>query len=186
MPESEVGPTSWYALYTKHQHEKKASTYLGKTGFEVLLPTYQSASRRKDRNKIITLPIFPGYVFVRAGLDRTLDLLKAPGVFWIVGNSNGPIMVPETEIDGLKKIMRSDARVEPHPYLKTGDRVRVRSGSLSGLEGILVRFKNVCRVVLSLELLQKALAVEIDASLVERIGPAMGAGRAVADSQQSI
>jgi len=182
MPEPEIGPASWYALYTKHQHEKKASSYLESIGFDVLLPTYQSASRRKDRKKIIILPIFPCYVFVNAGLDRTLDLLKAPGVFSLVGNRNGPIVVPEIEIDGLKKIMRSEARVGPHPYLKTGDRVRVRSGSLSGLEGLLVRFKNVYRVVLSLELLQKALAVEIDAGLVDRIGPG-SQSRPAADSR---
>jgi transcription antitermination factor NusG len=165
----ETGPDAWYALYTKHQHEKKAGSFLEKRGFEVLLPTYQSANRWKDRTKIVSVPIFPCYLFVKTGLERKLDLLRAPGVFWMVGNSRGASVVPAQEIEALQKIMRSKVRAEPHPYLKSGDRVRVRSGPLSGLEGILVRVKNIYRVVLSVELLQKAVAAEVDLSVVERI-----------------
>jgi transcription antitermination factor NusG len=169
MLSTEAEPDAWYALYTKHQHEKKAGSYLETRGFEVLLPTRRSANRWKDRTKIISVPIFPCYVFVKSALERKLDLLRAPGVFWMVGNSRGASAVPELEIEALRKIMRSNARIEPHPYLKNGDRVRVRSGPLSGLEGILVRIKNTYRVVLSVELLQKAVAVEVDLSIVERL-----------------
>lgn len=184
MHSTEVEPDAWYALYTKHQHEKKASSYLEKRGFQVLLPTHRSANRWKDRTKVISVPIFPCYVFVQAALDRKLDLLRAPGVFWMVGNSRGASAVPELEIDALRKIMRSGARVEPHPYLKNGDRVRIRGGPLSGLEGILIRIKNTYRVVLSVELLQKAVAVEVDLSTVERLKALQDSARARTKSRE--
>jgi transcription antitermination factor NusG len=184
MLSSQVEVDAWYALYTKHQHEKKAGAYLEKRGFEVLLPTHRSANRWKDRTKIISVPIFPCYLFVRAALERKPDLLRAPGVFSMVGNSRGASAVSALEIDALRKITRSDARIEPHPYLKNGDRVRVRSGPLSGLEGILVRIKNTYRVVLSVELLQKAVAVEVDLSIVERLKAPQEIGRTRTESRE--
>lgn len=171
--EKETGarePLPWYAVYTKHQHERSASELLAGKGFEVFLPLYRAEHRWKDRRKVISLPIFPCYLFVQTGLERKLSILETPGVFWLVETGGRPCEVPDTEIDAIRKATQSSAKIEPHPYLQCGDRVRVREGSLNGIEGILARVKNRCRVVLSVHLLQKAIAVEVDYAAVERIG----------------
>lgn len=160
-------PGAWYAIYTKHQHEKKAREVLIRKGFEVLLPLYKEAHKWKDRTKVVFLPVFPCYVFLKTTLDRRLEILTTPGVFWLVENAGRACAIPEIEIEGIRKIMSSGVRVEPHPYLKCGELVRVRKGPLAGLRGILTRIKNRYRVVMSVELLQKAVAVEVDAAVVE-------------------
>jgi len=161
----------WYAIYTKHQHEKVASVHLAKKGFEVLLPLYRTAHRWKDRTQVVQLPLFPCYVFLRGSLERKLEILRTPGVFWLVGSGGQATPVPQSDIEAVRKIIRDPARVEPHPLLECGDRVRVRSGPLSGLEGVLVRVKNYCRIVMSIQLLKQAVAVEVDASIVESVSP---------------
>jgi transcription antitermination factor NusG len=163
---SDGGTDAWYALYTKHQHEKSAADLLARKGFEVLLPLYSAAHRWKDRSKVVQLPVFPCYVFLRANLVRKLEVLRTPGVFWFVGSSGRACPVAEQEIDAVRRVTQGPARFEPHPYLKSGDRVRIRSGALAGIEGFLIRFKNVYRFVLSVELLQKSVPVEVDISAV--------------------
>jgi transcription antitermination factor NusG len=159
----------WHAVYTKHQHERKASELLRGKGFEVFLPLYRTEHRWKDRTKVVSLPLFPGYLFLRTSFDRKLEILQTPGVFWLVESGGRPCAIPDSEIEAVRKITQSSAKVEPHPYLKCGDYVRVREGSLAGIEGVLTRVRNRYRVVLSVDLLQKAIAVEVDFSLVERI-----------------
>lgn len=163
-------PLPWYAVYTKHHHERSACELLAGKGFEVFLPLYRAEHRWKDRTKVISLPVFPCYLFVQTGLERKLSILKTLGVFWLVEAGGRPCEVPYTEIEAIRKATRSSARIEPHGYLQGGDRVRVREGSLKGIEGILTRVKSRCRVVLSVHLLQKAVAVEVDYATVERIG----------------
>lgn len=158
---------AWYAVYLKHQHEKTAADLLSRKGFETFLPVYKAAHRWKDRTKIVSLPLFPCYMFLRTGLDRKLDILRTPGVFWLVGNSGQASPVDESEIDALRKIGRSGAQTEPHAYLQEGDRVKVVAGSLAGVTGVLIRAKNRYRVVVSVELLRKAVAVEVDRSMLE-------------------
>jgi len=176
MPDSKgeertIQPWPWYAVYTKHQHEKTASDVLAGKGFEVFLPLFRTEHRWKDRTKVISLPLFPCYVFLRTSSDRKLEILRTPGVFWLVESAGRPCAIPDSEIEAVRRIMQSSAKVEPHPYLKCGDYVRVREGPLAGIEGVLTRVRNRCRVVLSVELLQKAIAVEVDFSAVERINP---------------
>ncbi|MGA8220494.1 MAG: UpxY family transcription antiterminator [Candidatus Acidiferrales bacterium] len=161
-------PEAWYAVYTKHQHEKSARDQLSKKGFEVLLPLYRSARRWKDRSKIIDAPLFPCYLFLRARLERKLEVLQTPGVFWIVGNGGQAAPVPECDIDAIRKITQSDAEVQPHPFLRCGDRARIHSGPLAGVEGILIRVKNNYRIVLSVELLKQGASLEVDPSIIER------------------
>lgn len=161
--------SAWYAVYTKHQHEKSAADVLTRKGFEILLPLYTTRHKWKDRSKLVRLPLFPCYVFVRASLDQRVEILKTPGIFWFVASGGHPATVPLHEIDALRTVQESPARCEPHPYLKSGDRVRVKTGSLAGIEGFLVRFKNQSRIVLSVGLLQKSVAVEIDATAVDRV-----------------
>lgn len=164
----------WYAAYTKHQHEKAAYEILSRHGFEVFLPLYAASHRWKDRTKTVLLPVFPCYLFLRTNLERKLDILKTPGVFSLVESGGRACEVPESDIDGIRRIVQSSARAEPHPVLKSGEYVRVFRGPLAGLCGILTRMKGNCRVVLSVELLQKAIAVEVDLSMVEPVGRPAG------------
>jgi transcription elongation factor/antiterminator RfaH len=164
---------AWYAIYTKHQHEKTARDILARKNFEVLLPLYRSIHRWKDRNKVVDLPLFPCYVFIRANLERKVEILKTAGVFWLVESGGHACAIPDHEIEAVLRITGSESRVEPHPYLRTGDRVRIQRGALAGIEGILTRFKSQYRVVLSMELLRKAIAVEVDLSTVERLPSAI-------------
>jgi transcription antitermination factor NusG len=172
----------WYAVYTKHQHEKSATSFLTRKGFEVLLPLYRATHRWKDRMQAVELPVFPGYLFLRTRLERKLEIVQTPGVFWLVGNGGRASLVPDSEIESIRKITQSSAFFEPHPYLKSGDQVRVLSGPLAGIEGILTRVKNRYRIVLLVELLQKAVSVEVDISTVARLETSRSAG---ASSRQS-
>ena len=159
----------WYAVHTNHQHEKLVARILTQKGFDVFLPLYDVAHRWKDRTKQLSLPLFPCYVFVQGGLDRRLQVLETPGVHGFVGWSGRAAPIPEEEIDAVLRTIESSLKVEPHPFLKCGDWVRVRSGALEGIEGILVRKKNLFRLVLSVEMLQKSVAVEVDITTVERV-----------------
>jgi transcription antitermination factor NusG len=167
---------AWYAVYTKHQHEKSASDLLSRKGFTVFLPLHNAERRWKDRTKIVSLPVFPCYLFLRTNLDRKLEVLRTPGVFWLVENDGHACAIPESEIEAVRQITEKSARVEPHPYpsLKDGDFVRIRSGPLAGIQGILTNLKNRYRVVLSVEVLRKAIAVEVDLSSVEPVSSPSG------------
>jgi transcription antitermination factor NusG len=159
---------AWYALYTRHQHEKiVAQTLLGK-GFEIFLPLQTVPRRWKDRTKMLSLPLFPCYVFLRGGLERWAQIITTPGVFSLVGFGDRPTAIPEAEIEALRRV-EACCVLEPHPFLRCGDLVRVISGPLEGIQGILVRKKNQFRLVLSVELLEKSAAVEVDVATVERM-----------------
>jgi transcription antitermination factor NusG len=160
----------WYAIYTRHQHERTVAQILTSKGFETLLPLYQSTRRWKDRTKLLSLPLFPCYVFLNGGLERRLDILTTPGIHSLVSTAGSPTPIPTQEIEAFRRTIESGFSLEPHPFLRCGDVVRVKCGPLAGTEGILVRKKNVYRLVLSIEMLGQAAAVEVDALLVERVG----------------
>lgn len=159
----------WFAVYTKHQHEKSAAALLEKKGIERFLPLYRSVHRWKDRNQQVQLPLFPCYLFVRTELSRKLDVLQTAGVRWFVENAGHACSVPEAEIEALQKVCASGVRVEPHPFLKQGDTVRLTAGPLFGVEGILTQVKNEHRVVLSVDLLKRSVAVEVNLGSVELV-----------------
>jgi transcription antitermination factor NusG len=159
----------WHAIYTRHQHEKTVAQILAYRGFDVFLPLYVTVHRWKDRDKKLSLPLFPCYVFLKGGLERRLDIVSTPGMYSFVGTEHGPSVVPTVEIDAIRRAVESSVRVEPHPFLKCGDRVRVKSGPLHGVEGILTRKKNLYRLVLSVELLGQAVALDVDGYLVEKL-----------------
>jgi len=163
------GRAGWHAIYTRHQHEKVVARLLRDKEFEVFLPLYNVARRWKDRTKQLSLPLFPCYVFIWGGLDRRLDIVTTPGFYRFVALGNQPAVIPQAEIEAIRQALVQGSRVEPHPFLKSGDVVRIKSGPLEGIEGVLVRKKNSYRLVLSVELLQKSVAVEVDASMVERV-----------------
>ena len=160
---------AWHALYTRHKHEKTVADILARKGFDVFLPLYTARHRWKDRVKTLALPLFPSYVFLRGGLDRQLQIMTTPGIFSVVASGGRVASIPESEIDAVRRAVDGSMRAEPHPFLKCGDWVRITAGPLESVEGILVRAKGVARLVISVEMLQKSVAVEVDASLVERV-----------------
>jgi transcription antitermination factor NusG len=160
---------NWCAVCTRHQHEKTAAKILEYKEFEVFLPVYKARRTWQDRVKEISVPLFPGYLFVKAGLEGCLPILTTPGVSSIVSCGGQPATIPFSEIEGIRRIVQSTLGVEPHPFLRCGDRVRVKWGPIAGVEGILLRKKNVARLVLSVEMLGKSAAVEVDATHVERV-----------------
>ena len=160
----------WFAAYTRYQHEKGVAEVLASKGFETFLPLYAVTHRWKDRFKNLSLPLFPCYVFFRGSLARRIEILTTPGLHWLVGCGGCPSEIPRAEVEALQRAMGEGVKVEPYPFLKYGDWVRVKSGPLTGIEGILVRKKNRSRLVLSIELLQKSATVEVDGFAVERVG----------------
>jgi transcription antitermination factor NusG len=159
----------WFAAYTSANHEKRVAEQLEVRSVEHFLPVYESVRRWKDRRMKLQLPLFPGYVFVRLALRDRLQVLQVPGVAKLVGFNGRPTPLPQGEIDALRTSLTSGVRAEPHPYLRVGRRVRVKRGSLIGLEGVLVRRKNGTRFVISLDLIMRSVAVEIEGSEVEAV-----------------
>lgn len=157
----------WYAAYTSANHEKRVAEQLTRRSVEHFLALYQTVRRWKDRRVKLELPLFPGYVFVRIALNDRLQVLQVPGVAKLVGFRGTPTALPTEEIDALRTSLAGGVRAEPHPYLVAGRRVRVRSGSFAGMTGILVKRKNRVRFVVSLELIQRSIAVEMDESDLE-------------------
>ena len=170
------GQADWYAIYTRHQHEKTVAESLSNNGIEVFLPQYSSVRQWRDRTKNLMMPLFPCYVFLHGGLDRRVKILSTPGVYFIVGNGGQPAAIQETEIEAIRTAVTSGLQVEPYPFLQCGDRVRVKAGPLVGIEGILIRKKGSFRLILSAELLQKSMAIEVDAFSVEPVTPRSLAG----------
>jgi transcription antitermination factor NusG len=167
-----TGQTPWWALYARHQHEKQVAETLQAKGFDVFLPLYESVRRWKDRRKVLALPLFPGYVFVRGGHERRLGILTTPGVHMIISRGEAAADIPEEEIQAIRRTLDAKFAVEPHPYLNCGDRVRVTRGALEGIEGILLRKKNMFRLVLSVDMLAQSVSIEIDATDVEPVSSA--------------
>jgi len=153
----------WCAVYTRHQHEKSVSEMLQAKGFDVFLPLYDSTRRWKDRKKVISLPLFPCYVFLRGGVERRLQVLTTPGIHMMLTRGERIATIPEEEIQAIRRSVEGRLRIEPHPFLRCGERVRVIRGSLEGVEGVLTRKKNLYRLILSVEMLAQSVAVEIDA-----------------------
>ncbi len=170
----EVGPgpggsaTHWYAVYTAPRHEKKVAAYLDVREIDHYLPLYGLARRWKDGSRVtIHEPLFPNYVFVRMPLLHRVQVLTVPGVLWIVG-SRGPEPLAEDEIEILRTGLQG-RQCEPHPFLTVGERVRVCRGPLSGAVGIVARIKNGLRLVITMEMLMRSVAVEVDAADLEAV-----------------
>jgi transcription antitermination factor NusG len=161
----------WFALQVRSRYESVAATFLHGKGYEWFLPTYWHRRQWSDRIKKIELPLFPGYLFCRFNPQDRLPILTIPGVISIVGIAKNPIPVDETEIASLRVLVKSGLPHEPWPYLQVGQRVRIEYGALCGLEGILLHFKGRHRITLSVTLLQRSVAVEIDSAWVTGLHP---------------
>jgi transcription termination/antitermination protein NusG len=158
---------NWYALYTCARHEKRVAEQIKGRNLSCFLPLYRSVRRWKDRRKELELALFPGYVFVHIGLENRLDVLRLRGAVRLVSFNGRPAALPEGEIETLKNSLSNATRVEPHPYLRAGRKVRIRNGALQGLEGIVVRRKDRCRIVFSIDLIMRSVAVEVDEADLE-------------------
>lgn len=160
----------WYAAYTSANHEKRVAEQLVQKGIENFLPLYESVRRWKDRRVRLQMPLFPGYVFVRLPLSEKLKVLQVGGVARLIGFGDRPVSLPDEEMESLRRGAGEAVRMEPHPYLTEGRRIRIMRGPLTGMEGILVRKKGGMRLVLSIDLIMRSIAVDVDAVDVLPIG----------------
>ena len=154
----------WYAAYTCANHEKSVARQLEVRSIESFLPLYEKMSRWKDRRVKVQLPLFSGYVFVRMALEEKLRVLQVPGVVRLVGFNGQPTALPKEEMEALRSGLSGALCAEPWPYLQVGHRVRLKSGPFEGMQGILLKKRNGHRFVISLELIQRSVAVEVDAA----------------------
>jgi len=152
----------WYAVYTCSRHEKRVAEHLEGRAVEVFLPQYETVSRWKDRRVCLNLPLFPGYLFVHIQLCERVRVLEVPGVVRLVGANGQPAALPDCELEKLRDGLSGSLRAEPHPFLAAGRRVRIVRGPLDGLVGILLRHKGQYRVVISLDLIQRSICVDVD------------------------
>jgi transcription antitermination factor NusG len=160
---------NWYVAYTSANHEKRVGDQLQHRHVEHFLPLYESLRKWKDRRVKLQMPLFPGYVFVRFAWCDRLTVLQVPGVARLVGFDGQPAILADEEIAGLRKSIAAELRLEPHPYLRVGRRVRIRRGALQGVEGIVIRKKNSVRVVLSIDVIMRSVSVEVDADDLEAV-----------------
>src|SRR5580698_3155589 len=166
----------WFALQVRTRQEASVGDQLNGQGYERFLPLYKARKRWSDRIKEVETPLFPGYLFCRFDPCDRLPILKTPGVIQIIGYNRLPIPVEEHEIAAIQRLVASGVPNRPWPFVAVGDRVTIESGALRGLEGILTGVKGNHRLVLSVSLLQRSVAVEIDSAFVRSSRPASRAG----------
>ena len=165
-----VDGAAWYAIWTRSHCEQLVCDQLAAKQFDVFLPKAATWARRASARRQVRLPLFPGYLFVHLAIDRAthVEILKARGVVRVLGDRWDRLAtIPDAQIDALQHVLRADLPVFPHPHLSAGDRVRITGGALEGLEGIFLRGRpSKGLLVLSINLLQRSIAVEVDCTLV--------------------
>lgn len=159
-------PLQWFALRVRSNYEQPVSSLLSAKGIEEFLPTYRSRRIWSDRVRDVRLPLFPGYVFCRIPMEERSLALATTGVVNMLGVQGRPLPIDDQEIAAVRQMIESKSLVEPWPFLRIGQRVKVRRGPLAGVEGILLKVKDSCRLVVSLTLLGRSVATEIDAAYV--------------------
>ncbi len=157
-------PFRWYAAYTCARHEKHVARQLEERNIDCFLPLYRAVHRWKDRLKELDLALFPGYVFVHVGPQDRLRVLQTSSVVRFVSFGGHPAAIDDDSVEALRKGVANGIRVEPCPYLKIGQKVRVKHGPLAGTEGILVRKRDKFRLVLSIDLIMRSVAAEVHAA----------------------
>jgi transcription termination/antitermination protein NusG len=157
----------WYAAWTRSRHEKAVAEQLERKAVETFLPVYETLRQWKNGRHRVALPLFPGYAFVRIALRDRLEVLTVPGVARLVGFNGTPTPLDDEEIERLRRALAQGVRATPHPFLTVGRRVRITAGPLAGQEGILVRRKGTLRVILSIDLIQRSVLVDLDGDILE-------------------
>jgi len=166
-------PLAWFALKVRARGEALVGGYLESKGYEVFLPSYLESRKYSDRIVRVTAALFPGYLFCQLDPSRRLPVLTTPGVEHIVGFGGAPEPVPEAELDAVRRVLEAGAQAVPWPYLATGQKVRIEFGALRGVEGLVTRIRGEERLILSVNLLQRSICVDIDRSWIRplQIGP---------------
>ena len=159
----------WYALRTRSRHEKLVRDQLTAQGVEPFLPLIERARQWKDRRKLVAFPLFPGYCFARFPVSLRVAVLSTKGVVQVLGNHDGPVPVPDEEIEAVRRLVTSTLPYDPHPYLREGMQVEVIRGPLAGVRGILLRKGTRARLVMGVTLIHQAVSVELDALDVARV-----------------
>lgn len=162
--------SQWYTAQTRSRHEKRVAEQLTCRGVTSYVPLYEKTSRWKDRRIRLHLPLFAGYVFVRFAWRDRLRALEIPGIVRLVSFGGNPVAVPDQEIESIRLSLESGSNVKPNRFLTAGQRVRIRSGPLEGCQGYLARRKGLWRLILSVNLIQRSVSVEVNA---EDVSPSM-------------
>ena len=166
-----TSPTGWWAVYTRHHHEEAVRRMLEAKGIEAFCPVFTQVRQWKDRNKALLMPLFPCYLFVRPPNVGKLPVVSTPGVHMIISHGERCALISDDDIETIKRAVNDPFRVEPHPYINCGERVRVVRGAMCGVEGLLVRKKSQFRLIVSVDLLNQSAAVEVNEADVEPCSP---------------
>jgi len=167
VSEQEDGPR-WYALHTRAKHEKAIGAQLLSKGIDTFVPSVREIHRWSDRSKTVDVPLFSCYVFVHDILSKAhLPVLRTPGVLRWVGANGEPAVIPDSQIEAVRSLVGKDVPLWPHSFLKVGQRVRIRGGSLDGVEGTLIDRRGERKLVISIDLIQQSLAMTIDGYDIE-------------------
>jgi transcription antitermination factor NusG len=161
-----AGSPRWFALAVKPRFDKSVAQALEMKGYETLLPLYKKHHKYGTRSRFSELPLFPGYVCCRFDAQSRLPILTTPGVIQVLGAGNMPVPLADVEVNSLKTALKANHPVVPYPFVDAGQRVRINSGALAGVEGIVISFTQRVRLVLSITLLQRSVLLEIDRHLV--------------------
>jgi len=170
---AEPNRSRWYALQVRTRRERSTANLLSGRGYQVILPTFSTVQQRLGNSKAVVAPLFPGYVFCLFDANFRLPVLITPGVVAVVKRGSIPAAVEDWEMKTIERVVVSGVQSEPCPYLEAGQNVRIQNGPLCGLEGILITLKDRRRIVVSVSLLRRSVAVEIDRSQVCPIEPAL-------------
>jgi transcription antitermination factor NusG len=159
----------WYALQLRARWESSTANLLSGKGYQTFLPTYTTLKRGRGGSNEVRTPLFPGYLFCRFNVFDRLPVLITPGVISVVGTGRIPVPVEDSELEAIQKMVSTGLQVEPWPYLEVGQLVRIQDGALTGVEGVLTSFKGTRRMVVSISLLRRSVALEIDRSVVSPV-----------------
>jgi transcription termination/antitermination protein NusG len=169
MPDVYFEPR-WYAIHTRSRHEKSVFEQLHRKEVETFLPLYKTIRRWKNGDHRVELPLFPGYTFVRISLKDRLQVLRVAGVVRLISFNGTPSPLDDREVESLRDALAAGIKAAPHPYLTVGRRVRITAGPLAGREGILVRRRGTVRFILSIDLIQRSVLLDAEASALEPAG----------------
>lgn len=166
----QTNPHQWLAVYVKPKHEKRVAEHFVVRDITHFLPLHEAVHRWRDRSKVsLRLPLFPGYIFVRLAQTSRVPVLEVPGVLSILGAKGGVPEISDEYVESLREGLRL-GKVRPHPYLFAGTRVRVKSGLMAGMYGVLIRQTSSLRVILTLDLIMKSVSLEVDTDNIEVVG----------------
>ena len=160
---------SWYALYTMVRHEKVVNNALQKKDIKTFLPLRTSINRWSDRKKEVSVPLFPGYIFIHAGWEEISKSLNTRSVVRVLGNSDGPIPIPDMQIEGIRTLIENKINFEAHPLIKVGREVVVSNGPLEGFTGKVIEKRGSYKLILSLDLIKRSVSAEVDINDVELV-----------------